>query len=359
MENWGRASLVRELGLRYPLLQAPMAGVQTHELAVAVAKAGGLGAIPCASLNPEQIRSEVAAFRAKVKAPLNLNFFCHQAALYSESAEREWKELLAPYYLELGIDSSQDFPPSSRNPFDEQSLELLEELRPELVSFHFGLPSSAEIKRIKAIGCKIISSATTVAEARWLEARGADAIIAQGAEAGGHRAMFLNLDVSQQVGLMALLPQIVDAVSIPVIASGGLGDARSLLAAASLGATAVQLGSLFLLAHETKTTVLHRLAIKGMADDSTAMTNLFTGRPARGISNRLMREMGPMQAKAPAFPLAGGALAPLKKAAEQQGKGSFSSLWCGQAGAMAKEASAGEIIAQLMTDFERRRVAFL
>ena len=180
---------------------------------------------------------------------------------------------------------------------------MLEEFRPAVVSFHFGLPSNELLARVRRWGAKILASATTVDEARWLEARGVDAIIAQGLEAGGHRGMFLSEDLSTQVGTLALLPQVVRAVKVPVIAAGGIADARGVAAAMALGAAGVQVGTAYLLCPEASTSALHRSALKGEGARHTAVTNLFTGRPARGIVNRIMRELGPINALAPSFPL--------------------------------------------------------
>src|SRR5207302_6134531 len=197
-------------------------------------------------------------------------------------------------------------------------------------SFHFGLPSEDLLVRVRGWGARILSSATTVEEARWLEARGVDAVIAQGVEAGGHRGMFLSDDPNTQVGTFALVPQIVQAVSVPVIAAGGISDAKGVAAAMALGAAGVEMGTAFLLCREATTSAVHRAALKGEAARYTALTNVFTGRPARGIVNRVVREVGPISAAAPAFPLATGALAPLRAKAESQKSGEFSPLWAGQ-----------------------------
>lgn len=254
-----------------------------------------------------------------------------------------WRARLAPYAVELGLDPEAAIPTSFRNPFDETFCRLVEAFRPAVVSFHFGLPDAALLARIRATGAKILSSATTVAEARWLEDRGVDAIIAQGYEAGGHRGMFLSDDLSSQVGTFALVPQIVDAVSVPVIAAGGVAEARGIVAALALGAAGVQIGSAYLLCPEAATTPLHRRALETASADATALTNLFTGRPARGLMNRVMREVGPMSPLAPAFPLAGGALAPLRAKAESSGSDDFTNLWAGQAASLAKSIPAGAL----------------
>ncbi len=222
-----------------------------------------------------------------------------------------------------------------------------------MVSFHFGLPSAQLIARVKSWGTKVISSATTVEEALWLEARGVDAVIAQGVEAGGHRGMFLSSDITTQLGTFALLPQVVNAVKVPVIAAGGIADAKGVAAAMALGAAGVQVGTAYLLCPEAKTTPVHRAALKSEAARTTALTNLITGRPARGIVNRIMREMGPMSAAPPAFPLATAAIAPLRAKAESKGSGDFSPLWSGQNASGCREIPAAELTRELAAGFAR------
>jgi nitronate monooxygenase len=340
MSTWPDSRILDLLNIRLPMLQAPMAGPSMHEMAIAVGQAGGLAALPCAMLGAAQVRSEVALIRAQTDAPLNLNFFCHQNPAPDPEREAAWRARLRPYYLELGLDPDMDVPVSSRNPFDETSCALVEELRPAVVSFHFGLPAPALLARVRATGAKVLSSATTVAEARWLEAQGVDAIIAQGSEAGGHRGMFLEDDVASQLGTFALVPQIVHAVRVPVIAAGGIMDGRGMAAALLLGASAVQLGTAYLFTPEARLSPVHQAALRSPAAESTALTRLFTGRPARGIANRLMRELGPLSPLAPAFPLAGGALAPLRSAGEAQGLGDFTPLWAGQGAPLGRDAGA-------------------
>jgi len=328
-------------GVEVPILLAPMAGAGSSALAIAVARGGGLGALPCAMLSHEQIRAEVRAFRAAVRRPLNLNFFCHAPPAADAERERKWRERLAPYYAELGIDPAAAAPVPSRAPFDAALCALVEELRPEVVSFHFGLPAADRLARVKATGAKVLASATTVAEAVWLERAGCDAIVAQGAEAGGHRGTFLDGDVATQVGTMALVPQVVDAVRVPVIAAGGIGDARGLAAAFALGASAVQLGTAYLFCPEATISPVYREALRRAGP--TAVTNVFTGRPARGFVNRLVREVGPISDRAPPFPLAGGAVAPLRQA----DPANFGPLWSGQAAALGRELPAEELTRRL------------
>ncbi|WP_416897775.1 MAG: NAD(P)H-dependent flavin oxidoreductase [Minwuia sp.] len=339
--------LTELLGTELPIIQAPMAGAQGSAMAAAAAEAGGLGSLPCAMLDTARMRAEMGVIRQRTQKPVNMNFFCHTPAAPAPEAQRRWRTVLKPYYEEHGLDADADTPAPNRAPFDTVACEIVEELRPQVVSFHFGLPEKALLDRVRATGAKIISSATTAAEARWLAERGCDAIIAQGAEAGGHRGVFLDIDISRQPGTFALVPQVVDAVDVPVIAAGGITDARGIAAAFMLGAAGVQIGTAFLFTPEATISDLHRAALDEAADDGTALTNIFSGRPARGLMNRVMREHGPMSPDAPPFPTAGGALVPLKAAAEKQGKADFSSLWAGQAAALGRKMETGELMRML------------
>lgn len=322
---------IRELfGIDLPIIQAPMAGVQGSAMAVAVSNAGGLGSLPCAMLTLDALRSELQAITAQTTRPYNVNFFCHTPPAPDAVREAAWRAVLAPYYAEFGIDPNSVAAGGGRAPFSAEAADLLEAFRPPVVSFHFGLPSPTLLARVKGWGAKVLASATTVEEARWLEAHGADAVIAQGLEAGGHRGIFLSDDLSTQVGTMALLPQIVRAVRLPVIAAGGIADAQGVAAAMALGAAGVQVGTSYLLCPEATTTPLHRAALSSPRAEHTVLTNLITGRPARGMRNRLLDELGPLSDAPPAFPLATAALAPLKAAAETLGRDDFSTLWSGQ-----------------------------
>jgi len=331
------------LGSELPLIQAPMAGVQLSALTIAVCKAGGLGSLPCAMLSVEAMRKELAAIRAATERPFNVNFFVHTPPAADPLREASWRAAFAPYYREYGIDPESIPAGPGRAPFTAEAADALEEFKPAVVSFHFGLPPADLVRRMQKWGCKILASATTVDEARWLEAHGADAIIAQGVEAGGHRGNFLSDDISTQPGTFALVPQVVRAVKVPVIAAGGIADAKGVAAARALGASAVQIGTAYLLCPEATTSAVHRAALKSEAARNTALTNLFTGRPARGIVNRVMRELGPINAAAPAFPLATSAITPLRGKAEAQGRGDFSPLWSGQNATGCREIPAGEL----------------
>jgi len=336
-------SLQRLLGTELPIIQAPMAGAQGAALAVAACKAGALGSLPCAMLTVDAMREELASIRAGTDRPYNVNFFTHTPPAADARREAAWRAALTPYYKEYGIDPNAIPAGPGRAPFTAEAAAALEDFRPAVVSFHFGLPSKALLDRVRAWGSKILSSATTVDEALWLEAHGVDAVIAQGVEAGGHRGIFLSEDLSTQPGTFALLPQVVRAVKVPVIAAGGIADAKGVAAAMALGAAGVQVGTAYLLCPEATISAAHRAALKSEAARNTVLTNLFTGRPARGIVNRVIRELGPLSAAAPAFPLASSAIAPLRAKAESQGSGDFSPLWSGQNATGCREIPAGEI----------------
>ena len=340
---WPNRRLIELLNIEFPIVQAPMAGAHGPDLAIAAAEGGGLGSLPCAMLSAEKAREQVGIFRQRVAAPVNLNFFCHTAVNADPQREAGWKQRLGGYYREFGLDPAAPVTAANRAPFDEAMCALVEELKPEVVSFHFGLPAPELLARVKAAGCTVLASATIVREAVWLEANGADVIIAQGAEAGGHRGMFLTEDITTQPGLFALLPQVVDAVKLPVIAAGGIADGRGIAAAFALGAAGVQIGTAYLRSPESTIGTAHRAALAGSADDGTVITNVMTGRPARGVINRVMREVGPVSKDAPAFPHAATALGPLKAAAEKLGQVDFSNLWAGQAVHLGGETPAAEL----------------
>src|SRR6266478_3899941 len=327
-----------------------LAGAMDAELAAEVSAAGGLGSLPCAMLTPAQLRDQFTQIRARTVKPVNVNFFCHAAPVPSNAREARWRDKLKPYYEELGIDPSAPVPTSNRAPFDTAFCKVIEELKPQVVSFHFGLPADELMRRVKAAGCRVVSSATTTAEAVWLEQHGVDAVIAQGFEAGGHRGMFLTDNIAAQIGTFALVPQIVDNVKVPGIA-----------AAFALGACGVQIGTAYLHCPEAKIAAPHRAAMQSARDDATAITNLMTGRPARGFINRVMREVGPVSDVVPEFPLAAGALAPLRAKAEAAGSGAFSPMWSGQAAALGREMAAAELTKRLAAEAQDqlRRLAVL
>ena len=344
-------SFIARLGLELPLIQAPMAGVQGGALATAVSGAGALGSLPGAAMAPQALRDAVGELRRGGERPVNLNFFCHSVPAPDPAREAAWRAALRPYFDELGVSPAAIQNGPGRLPFGDEAASVIEELRPAVVSFHFGLPPAPLLERVRRTGAQVWSSATTVAEARWLAAHGIDAIIAQGVEAGGHRGVFLPegqpIDLSGQLATLTLLPAILEAVRLPVIAAGGIADAEGVAQALRLGASAAQLGTSFLLCTEATTSAVHRAALQSEAARETALTNLFTGRPARGIVNRLMRELGPMSDLAPAFPTAVNALAPLRAAGEQAGTGDFSPLWAGQDVSGCRAIAAAQLVREL------------
>lgn len=328
---WTGNRICQRLNIRLPIVQAPMAGSDSPDMTVAVSEAGGLGSLACAMLSPERLREDAAFIRSKTEKPFNLNFFCHNPPKEDAGVDTLWQEEISAYFAEFGVAPDAKTAFVNRAPFDDALCAVIEDVRPDVVSFHFGLPDVALLDRVRASGAVVMASATTVAEAVWLEQNGCDIVIAQGIEAGGHRGMFLSNDIATQVGTLALVPQIVDAVDVPVIASGGIGDARGIAAAFMLGADGVQLGTAYLKCPEARLNPLHARALPSARDDNTALTNVFTGRPARGIVNRLMRDLGPMSSAAPEFPMAGKSLAALRAKAESEGRDDFTNLWAGQA----------------------------
>jgi nitronate monooxygenase len=352
--------LCRLLGLRHPIIQAPMAGVQGHELAAAASRAGALGSLPSATFSAEALKAELQALTAALGArdgpgtaqPWALNFFCHRPAdAQALQAEAAWCKAVTPWARQAGLPAPAPAG-AARAPFSAALADLIEPFRPPVVSFHFGLPAPDLLSRVKAWGTKVLSSATTVEEAVWLEANGADAVIAQGWEAGGHRGHFLkpDLDLSGQAGLFALLPRILAAVRIPVIAAGAIVDAASVRAALALGAAGVQAGTAFLCCPEARTSAVHRAALAGAlpeVETDTAVTAAFTGRPARALVNRWVRESAAVQAHIPPFPLAAGALAGLRQAAEAAGRADFSPLWAGQNTRACRTVPAAEVVREL------------
>jgi nitronate monooxygenase len=338
----GEARLLELFGIELPIIQAPMAGATSPEMVIAVSEAGGLGSLPSAQYSPAQFREALDVVRAGTSRPINVNFFSHTNPSADPAVQSAWRRRLAPYYIEAGLDPEMPIPPGGRSPFDDAFCRIVEEYRPEVVSFHFGLPATALLDRVKRTGARLISSATTVAEARWLEERGVDAVIAMGVEAGGHRGNFLTDDMGTQVATSALVPQVADAVAVPVIAAGGIVDRPGVVAALALGAAAVQVGTAYLVTPEGRIHDVYRAALRS-PDRTTAITNLFTGRPARGIVNRLMSELGPMSDDVPPFPTAAAAVATLRSVAESAGRDDFTPLWAGQSFARATPMSAATL----------------
>lgn len=346
MPTASNSRLLDLLGIELPIIQAPMAGATTPDMVIAVSEAGGLGSLPSALYTEVELRAALDRVRAGTRRPININFFCHANPDNDAARQSAWLACLAGYYAEAGLNLNMPKAPSGRTPFDAAACAVVEAYRPEVVSFHFGLPSAELVDRAKRSGAKVLASATAVAEARWLADRGVDAVIAMGSEAGGHRGSFLTEEMSEQVGTFALVPQIVDAVSVPVIAAGGIADRRGVAAAFALGAAAVQVGTAYLFTPEANISEVHRRALNA-PDRPTAITNLFTGRPARGIVNRIMTDLGPLSEFAPVFPTAGSALGPLRRAAEDAGRDDFTPLWAGQSFPLAKPMPAAALTRML------------
>lgn len=334
-------AFLRRLGARFALIQAPMAGAGGVELAAAAILGGAVGSLPCALLTADAIVAQAGEVRRRAKGPLNLNVFCHR--LLPPPDETAWRTALAPFYAEEGVAPTP--PPPLRKPFDDAQCGAVEQVRPEIVSFHFGLPDTALLARVKASGAIVLGNATTVAEARHLAAQGCDAIIAQGGEAGGHAGYFL--DGYSPTGLIALIPQIADATGLPVIAGGGIAEARGVRAAIAAGAAAVQVGTAYLSTPESLISAPHRALLGGAASARTIVTNLFSGGLARGFPNRLTDTLGAISPTAPPFPYASAALAPLRAQAEAEGRGDYSPMWAGQAAALARPISAAQLTAEL------------
>jgi nitronate monooxygenase len=352
---WPDKRLLQMLKIEHPIIQAPMGFHTSPDMAAAVCKAGGLGSFPCGRLTAAQLRDAVAKIRAQTTRPLNLNFF-DPVTERNAAVEAAWLKRLANYYAELGVDPPA-FPASTPPPFGKEICDVVVELKPQVVSFHVGLPDKSLVDRLKAAGCLIFGSATTVAEARWLEERGADAVVAQGVEAGGHRGMFLTTELASQMGTLALVPQVADAVKVPVIAAGGIADGRGIAAAFALGASAVQMGTAYLHCPEAPISAQLRAALRSAKNRITAVSNVVSGRPARVFMTRIVREVGPLAAGVPSFPLGGVALAPLRAKAEARGSDDFSALFAGQAAALGRELPAGELTLRLATEGLERLAA--
>jgi nitronate monooxygenase len=351
---WPDTRICELFGITHPIILSPMAGSGGPELASAVSSAGGLGSLPCASLTPGEIREHVASVRQNTSCPLSLNFFCHEFREHDGSVEQAWLDNFSPYSSELGVEPTTGAKSSNLAPFGEEHCQLVEELRPAVASFHFGLPSDSLLQRVKLAGCRVISSANTVEEAVWLGSRGCDAIIAQGTEAGGHRGMFLSKTVSEQAGTMALVPQVVDAVDVPVIAAGGIADGRGIAAAFALGASGVQIGTAYLFTDESWANDLYRAKLHSSSDDGTVLTNVFSGKPARGFATRLTRDLGPITEQPMAFPMGYGVLAQFKAKAEAAGSTEFSSYLAGQSASLGRAETATELTKRLVNETQLR-----
>jgi nitronate monooxygenase len=331
------------LGIERPILQAPMASAATPALAAAVSEAGGLGALGSAMLPVDELRRQTAELRGGTDRPFQLNFFCHEPPVVDEAVAARAREYFTPLYDELGLGE----PPEPSVPpveFDEARLEAVLELRPPVVSFHFGLPSEAALSAIRDTGARILATATTVAEARHLEQHGVDAVVAQGTEAGGHRGSFLVEGDDGPVGTLALVPQVVDAVAVPVIAAGGIADGRGLAAVLTLGAGAAQIGTAFLRCPESGISETYREALRDAQADGTILTRAVSGRPARALRNRMTSELSGVLP----YPAQLSLTVPLWGQAAQARQ--FQPMWSGQGAGMAAELPAGELVETISGD---------
>jgi nitronate monooxygenase len=340
---WPDDRFRRLVGIELPIIQAPMAGASTLEMAHAVSEAGGLGSLACAMLSAAELEDCLTRVRADSAEAFNVNFFAHSEPGSSGPRTQKWLDRLSKYYEEIGAQRPATLASGAIRPFDAEHCAVLESLKPALVSFHFGLPVQNLMTRLRAASIPVISSATTVAEAIWLAERGCDAVIAQGTEAGGHRGTFLEDDPHGQLGLFSLVPQIADAVEIPVIAAGGIADGRGVAAAFALGAAAAQIGTAFLFTEEAALDPLAAQVLRSRSSRRTAITNIFSGRPARCVVNRGIEEIGPISDGLPDFPLGFAAMAPLRIAAEAQNDWGFSARYCGQSAALCQSMSAAAL----------------
>lgn len=336
-------------GVRHPLIQAPMAGgATTPELVAAACNAGALGSFAAATLSPAAMREGVAQVRALTDRPFNVNLFILDDPAPSEADVARAQARLDPLRAELGL------PPGGRPArFCEDNraqIETLLELAPPVVSFTFGILDATTVARFHAAGCRVLGTATTVAEALAWQAVGADMVCAQGCEAGGHRGTFLGDPQQSCLGLLALLPQVVAAVTIPVIAAGGIMNGRGIAACLLLGAQAAQLGTAFLCCPESGIPSIWKEQILAARDDSTCLTRAFSGRLARGITNDFMRRLAAVEHEVPAYPVQNALTGDIRQAAVRQGRSEYLSLWAGQGAGMARTLPAGELVSVLMEE---------
>ena len=350
---WPDNNFLDLVGVDLPIIQAPMAGSSSMEMALAVSRVGGLGSLACATMDTAKLRETLTVASQATSKPINVNFFAHDAPLPQPEQDARWLEILSPYFDEMGV-QPPELTTGLIEPFDDARCDVIEAISPGVVSFHFGLPSVELVGRIKATGAKILSTATTVDEAVWLEGNGCDAVIAQGFEAGGHRGMFLTKDPLTQIGTMALVPQIADAVKVPVIAAGGIADGRGIAAAFALGASCVQIGTAYLFTKEATIGEVYKNALHTAKSGHTALTNVFSGRPARCLMNRMMRELGPFRKDSATFPKGINAMAALKNAGELADLRDFSAHYCGQSAALGYETTAAQLTQDVALDATRR-----
>jgi nitronate monooxygenase len=346
---WPDRRLCDLLRIEHPIIQAPMAGSATPELAGAVANAGGLGSLGCANMTAEEVLGATGRVRARTNRPFNLNFFVHPPPATPTAVAARMIERLRPYYDAIGAPPPATLPDLPGG-FEAWKLDLLLDLGPPVVSFHFGVPDTASIAALKAAGIVLLGSATTVAEARRLAAAGIDAVIAQGYEAGGHRGSHRPTRAADGIGLMALVPQIADAIELPIIAAGGIGDGRGIAAALALGAAGVQLGTAFLSCPEADTNAVRRAAIAAATDEDTMVTEAVSGRAARGRRSRYAEAMARSSEALPDFPQLYALTMPLVAAHKDDPDGEVGFHLYGQAAALNRELPAADLVARLVAE---------
>ena len=334
---WPRTDLIDLLNIEQPIIQAPMAGSATPTLAAAVSNAGGLGSLGCAAMSLEELKTTANELRVATNRPFNLNFFAHSAPTENAEINAQTRARVTPFYEKLGLVDVPMVGEAPFDPFNADTLSVLLQIKPAVTSFHFGLPEPTLVKALKDAGCLVLCSATTVAEARSLNAAGVDAIIAQGWEAGGHRGAFDTCFEDVGVGTMALVPQVVDVVDVPVIAAGGIADGRGIAAAFALGASGVQIGTAFLSCPEAQVSEIHRTVLRHASDQDTRLTRAFSGRPARARNNRYMETMAEHRIPLPDFPTMYSFSGPLYEKSVANEDTDFQCLLYGQAAALNRE----------------------
>ncbi|HEY3799487.1 MAG TPA: nitronate monooxygenase [Caulobacteraceae bacterium] len=334
--------------LPIPIIQAPMLGASSPDMAVAVSDAGAMGTLAATAHRPDALEAEIAAMKVRTAGPFGVNLLVARQVTASGEVLAAARARLAPWYAELGL-PEPDVPNDFTGHIPEQ-VAAIARARPAAASFAFDVPTPAEVAQLKAAGVPIIGTATTVAEARAWASLGADAVCAQGFEAGGHRGHFLAETEASLVGTMALVPAVRAAVDLPVIAAGGIMDGAGVAAALALGAAAVQMGTAFLLADEALVSAPWRHAIETAADDPTRLTSAITGRHARGIETRFMRELRPFEGEMPPYPVQNRLTQPLRVAAAKAANTDVLSLWAGQGVRLARHGPAGDLVRQFWAE---------
>lgn len=343
---------IHPLGIALPIIQAPMAGTSTPELAAAVSNAGGMGSMGLAANTVEQARQAIARCKALTDAPFNANFFCNRAPVADPAIESEWLAYLAPLFDEAGVPAptSLEAPYLSFND-NPAMLDMLLEEKPPIVSFHFGIPSAPTIQKLKAAGITLMATATTLPEARAIEAAGLDVIVAQGVEAGGHRGVFDPHDDDLGLTTIALTRLLTAHTDLPVIAAGGIMDGNGIRAVLELGACAAMMGTAFILCPESAADDAYRSTLSSDKAQHTRITAVASGRPARGIVNGLHNRIDtPGRPPQPAFPICYTAAKALQKAAQAQGNAEFASHWAGQGAPLARAMPAAELVRVLAAE---------